>query len=277
MLNRKIWMLLTVLLSSQLFAQSTKPGFSCDEQLNYSEMAICSSSYLSSLDKYLNILYRQYQELSFSPATLKENQLAWWRERNSCETRDCIDKIYDARIREMISGIKRIDSGFSALEPSLVVKRFNERKNAYSPVSIEATVGRINNEDAGFFPIATFRFISGEIRSFERLKRNAYRFQYSYQTPPPLQTIVGSFIVDDSANIVSVDVSSTYTDSIVGSGMGAALGKFSTTPGGTTRGPISLHDLPSPPTRLRVTSPVTVNGGRVIKLQDQHGTRGQSH
>lgn len=209
MLNRKLWMLFAILLSSQLSAQSINPGFSCDEQLNYSEMAICSSSYLSSLDKYLNILYRQYQELSFSPATLKENQLTWWRERNSCETRDCIDKVYDSRIREIINGIKRIDIGFSALEPGLVVKHFSEREKSYSPVSIEATIDRLNNEDADLFPETFFRIVSSEIHSFERIERNIYKFHYSYQAAyknlPP-QTIRGSFIVDDSSDIVSIEI-----------------------------------------------------------------------
>ncbi|WP_308367425.1 MULTISPECIES: hypothetical protein [unclassified Microbulbifer] len=188
--------------------KEVKPGFDCNQKLNYSEMSICSDSYLSSLDNYLNLLYRQYQELSFSPGTLKNKQLKWLKKRNSCKKYDCIEKNYNIRISEIIRGIKNIDNRFSALEPSVVVGFFEKEKKSYSAISIKETIGGID-ENKKLFPETFFRLASADIEAFEREKRDMYKFYYSYQVSYKNifpETLKGQFLVDSLGNLISVNV-----------------------------------------------------------------------
>jgi uncharacterized protein len=205
-LKYELWIFLLLLTPSVLFARDIKPGFSCDGNLNFSEMIICNDSYLSSFDNYLNILYKQYMRLSFSPDTLKKHQLAWLKKRNSCKKHDCIYKLYNERASEIIDGIKDIDSGFTALEPINVVRFFTASQNNYTPVSINETINKPSGMN--LFPETFFELNSAKIESFERIERQKYRFQYSYQVSYKKlspYTITGSFLVDASGQLLAVN------------------------------------------------------------------------
>ncbi|MBB3061292.1 lysozyme inhibitor LprI family protein [Microbulbifer rhizosphaerae] len=93
--------------------KAIKPGFDCSQKLNYSEMSICSDSYLSGLDNHLNTLYREYQKITPSPESLKQIQLKWLKKRNSCKEYSCIAESYNLRISEIILGIENIHAQFS--------------------------------------------------------------------------------------------------------------------------------------------------------------------
>lgn len=192
--------------SSNLIAQEVRPSFSCKGKLNYSEMTICSDSYLSSLDHYLTVLYKQYRAQSFSVESLKKDQIKWWKKRNSCKNSSCIVEKYNTRITEIINGISRIDSEFQALNPRLVRDLFEAEKARYSRISILETIDKTNKEKE-IFPKTFFNLVSANISSFKRLKANAYEFKYTYYVSYkslPEQRLSGSFIVDESGSITSV-------------------------------------------------------------------------
>lgn len=194
---------LLFLLMASHATSDPQPGFDCEKASNFVEVAICEDTFLASLDVYLNVLYRQYSNLSFSPESLKAQQIVWLKERNACQTRECVETAYLDRIREIIQGAENIDGNFTALDPGIVVEKFQEHID--KEVSSVAIVPRIDNP---FLPPLPVQPRSAQIESFERKGTEKYVFQYRYNLKHETSSggsVNGSFVVNSSGELLSVN------------------------------------------------------------------------
>lgn len=77
-----------------------RPGFDCQRASKPVEQWICASPDLAQADERLNELYRTAQakpDGDAALAALRAAQLRWLRERNRCETAECVVDVYARR------------------------------------------------------------------------------------------------------------------------------------------------------------------------------------
>lgn len=178
-----------------------EPGFDCGRASNFVEEAVCEDSWLASLDNYLNSLYRRSVDVSLSPDRLKRQQIKWIRDRNDCQTRACVEKSYLFRINEIIYNTQNIDEDFVALNPSVVLERFEHH------IDRSRSEARRSSSDS----FVDNPFVSGAFGSLGRASIDAfmnensgeYKFEYRYEIDD--ETFHGLFVVDASGELLSVD------------------------------------------------------------------------
>jgi uncharacterized protein len=87
---------LTVLMLFISTAQAV--SFDCQKAKTFIEKAICSNPDLSDLDDELGSQFQLALTDNKNPALFKRQQLAWLKQRDTCQTVDCVKKSYKQRI-----------------------------------------------------------------------------------------------------------------------------------------------------------------------------------
>ncbi|GBG15693.1 uncharacterized protein NMK_3304 [Novimethylophilus kurashikiensis] len=85
--------------SGQQQAEPDSPSFDCAKASNNVERMICGDKELQRLDRSM---YRDYKDMSnrVDPEQLKKEQNAWLKERNACQTRECVKQAFVNRITQ---------------------------------------------------------------------------------------------------------------------------------------------------------------------------------
>ncbi len=73
-------------------------SFNCQKAKTFIEKAICQNPELSDLDDELGSLYQLALTDNKNPAVFKKQQLGWLKQRDTCQTVDCVKKSYKQRI-----------------------------------------------------------------------------------------------------------------------------------------------------------------------------------
>lgn len=73
-------------------------SFDCQKAKTFIEKAICQNPDLSQLDDELGSLYQIALTDNKTPAVFKKQQLTWLKQRDTCQTVDCVKKSYKQRI-----------------------------------------------------------------------------------------------------------------------------------------------------------------------------------
>lgn len=81
--------------------QTLTPSFSCGGRLSASEQLVCASPALSDADAKMAALYAQAVAKSADPSSVKRDQRAWRKARDSCSEILCMQASYDNRNREL--------------------------------------------------------------------------------------------------------------------------------------------------------------------------------
>lgn len=85
-----------ILLASLLFSSSVhSASFDCDKAGNLVEREICADETLSNLDEQLASLYKK---INGEKADWRESQLWWLKERNNCQSKQCLLLAYQERV-----------------------------------------------------------------------------------------------------------------------------------------------------------------------------------
>lgn len=84
---------LTTLLST---AQAV--SFDCQKAKTFTEKAICQNPELSALDDELGSLYQAATVDNKDVKALKKQEDKWLKQRDTCQTVDCVKKAYQQRI-----------------------------------------------------------------------------------------------------------------------------------------------------------------------------------
>lgn len=87
------------------------PGFDCRQAEKVVEHWICASPELMQADLRLNEIYRTAQAKPDGDATLaalRAGQLRWLRQRNRCESQDCVAQAYAQRTAELQASNRRV-------------------------------------------------------------------------------------------------------------------------------------------------------------------------
>jgi len=95
-----------LIVSMNCFAGSLEKyavSFDCTEASNYVEKEICSNPALGQLDGLMAWTYkdRLAPQWRVDRSQLRQNQLAWLKERNKCTSESCIESEYKKRIAEL--------------------------------------------------------------------------------------------------------------------------------------------------------------------------------
>ena len=83
---------------------SSAASFACNSNSPLAEALICSDANLSAKDDEMATIYRVLRiRKIYTPSQkeLKAEQLAWLRNRNSCENIACLNQAYETRIQEL--------------------------------------------------------------------------------------------------------------------------------------------------------------------------------
>lgn len=83
-----------ILLSTHAQAVS----FNCQKAKTFVEKAICQNQDLSNLDDELRVQYDTALTDNKNPAAFKKQQMKWLKQRDTCQTVDCLKKSYNQRI-----------------------------------------------------------------------------------------------------------------------------------------------------------------------------------
>jgi len=73
-------------------------SFDCQKAKTFIEKSICQNPDLSQLDDELGSLYQLALTDNKNPAVFKKQQLGWLKQRDTCQTVDCVKKSYKQRI-----------------------------------------------------------------------------------------------------------------------------------------------------------------------------------
>jgi uncharacterized protein len=73
-------------------------SFDCQKAKTFIEKSICQNPDLSDLDDELGSQFQLALTDNKNPALFKKQQLAWLKQRNTCQTVDCVKKSYQQRI-----------------------------------------------------------------------------------------------------------------------------------------------------------------------------------
>jgi uncharacterized protein YecT (DUF1311 family) len=91
-----------LLLSPSAFSAS----FDCAKAATRVEKLVCTSPQLSKLDSDLGDLYK---EALAKDASIRQDQVAWLRQRNQCADANCLQSAYADRIDELMNFVVRFD------------------------------------------------------------------------------------------------------------------------------------------------------------------------
>ena len=87
-------------------AAAPSPGFDCAAAQKTVEHWVCASPELMQADQRLNAVYRialAKPDGDAALAALRAGQLRWWRQRNRCDTPDCVAAAYAQRTAELLA------------------------------------------------------------------------------------------------------------------------------------------------------------------------------
>ncbi len=73
-------------------------SFDCQKAKTFIEKAICQNPDLSDLDDELGSQFQLALTDNKNPDLFKKQQLAWLKQRNTCQTVECVKKSYKQRI-----------------------------------------------------------------------------------------------------------------------------------------------------------------------------------
>ena len=73
-------------------------SFDCQKAKTFVEKAICQNQDLSDLDDELRVQYDTALTDNKNPALFKKQQMKWLKQRDTCQTIDCLKKSYKQRI-----------------------------------------------------------------------------------------------------------------------------------------------------------------------------------
>ncbi len=73
-------------------------SFDCQKAKTFIEKAICQNPDLSQLDDELGSLYQLALTDNKNPTVFKKQQLGWLKQRDTCQTVECVKKSYKQRI-----------------------------------------------------------------------------------------------------------------------------------------------------------------------------------
>lgn len=94
---RVLSVLALVVFSSNVLAVS----FDCRKAKLFVEHAICDNQDLSNLDDELRMQYDSALTDNKNPALFKKQQMQWLKQRDTCQTVDCVKKSYKQRINAL--------------------------------------------------------------------------------------------------------------------------------------------------------------------------------
>lgn len=81
--------------------QAQAVSFDCQKAKTFVEKAICQNQELSDLDDELRVQYDTALTDNKNPAAFKKQQLKWLKQRDTCQTVDCLKKSYNQRIKAL--------------------------------------------------------------------------------------------------------------------------------------------------------------------------------
>jgi len=103
---------LAIPLLAPLSTESKAAGFDCAKASSRAERIICSDKKLLELDEKLTATYRKVYSTASDKRGLKAEQVEWLKERDACETSECIGGKYQNRI----DSLERAKQDFSWLK-----------------------------------------------------------------------------------------------------------------------------------------------------------------
>ncbi|MDD1611201.1 MAG: lysozyme inhibitor LprI family protein [Methylococcaceae bacterium] len=77
-------------------------SFDCQKAKTFIEKAICQNPDLSELDDELGSQYQMALTNNKKPEVFKKQQLTWLKQRDTCQTVDCVKKAYKQRIATLV-------------------------------------------------------------------------------------------------------------------------------------------------------------------------------
>lgn len=127
------------------FAFTTSAGatsFDCKKAVTFSEIQICSSQSLQLQDEKLNTAYVQVLEKSANKTGLRSEQRAWIKQRDLCESFECVSQSLEERIKVLTDS-----SGPQPRMPtpkaiSIQSPSSSKATHQVSPISTDATEQR---------------------------------------------------------------------------------------------------------------------------------------
>jgi len=104
-----------LILSILMFAQvSCAASFDCSKAGTKVEKMICADPELSKLDEDLSAAYKKALKESSDPATLKQQQRDWMKERNKCTDAQCVKHAYNQRLSSLSNSSASMAGGMGA-------------------------------------------------------------------------------------------------------------------------------------------------------------------
>lgn len=88
----------SIFLLTLVATESWAAGFDCAKASTRSERLICSDKKLQELDEKLSAAYRKAYSAASDKKGLKAEQVEWLKERDACETSECMGGKYQSRI-----------------------------------------------------------------------------------------------------------------------------------------------------------------------------------
>ncbi|MDH5669755.1 MAG: hypothetical protein OEY86_17280 [Nitrospira sp.] len=110
--TNRLWARTTPCLTFLVFGlslEASAASFDCTKATSPVEKLICADTELSNLDKNLAITYRAARRAGLSDSQRVEQQ-TWIRQRNSCDSMECVKQLYEARIAELANLAETIPS-----------------------------------------------------------------------------------------------------------------------------------------------------------------------
>ncbi len=86
-----------------IFASTAQAvSFDCQKAKTFIEKAICQNPELSQLDDELSSQYKMAVMDNKNTAVFKKQQATWLKQRDTCQTVDCVKKSYKQRIATLV-------------------------------------------------------------------------------------------------------------------------------------------------------------------------------
>lgn len=92
---------LTLVILSLMMQSTFAAGFSCVDATSKVEFTICLDARLSHMDGQIARVYVKRLATSEDPAGLRNLQRTWIAERNQCQSRECLLRIYRQRLKDI--------------------------------------------------------------------------------------------------------------------------------------------------------------------------------
>ncbi|MGC2049853.1 MAG: lysozyme inhibitor LprI family protein [Gallionella sp.] len=116
-INQNAWIAATLLGWAMMTSSTQAASFDCAKAATKVEKLVCADAGLSKLDEELNADYKTALQKYGQAKTTKVEQAQWIKDRNSCESNDCLKALYQARLQEL-----NIEPAqFIAMPPALLV------------------------------------------------------------------------------------------------------------------------------------------------------------